>query len=450
MIIVLVPFCVLLAIILIKKIPFIGGNITAGLLITGILALLMGGIYNPVDWLIAWVDGIDRIAWVMCLTIFGSLYAETQVCLGTMDTVLNVMRAKFGRSPRGLITCIVIALCIAGSLLGDAVAASTVIGVLIIRSLAEMELTGEQIACTIVMGASLGSIMPPVTQAVFLAASLVGVDPTEVSKYAYFTVGLGIIICCFYVAFSFIKIKSLPEDLIPKESAGQILKKNWPVLVPLALLVVIILLRLVFGLDLVTMLFGFILTPLANVKILKGLTNLIVFTMIIVTIVSCFYSAVRKNLLPTLKTGIKNVKSSIFIQGSAGLMLGAFYSAGQIEAVQNFALGLNQHVLKLGGAVALNLMGMLTGSQSTAQNTIFTFLGPALVQMGVDPVFAGITGSHIAASGQGMPPADLTCFVVCGLVGGILGKKVDPVKTMLLNMPMCLYLFIVGCIFMYI
>ncbi len=450
MIIVIVPFCVLLAIILIKKIPYIGGNITAGLLITGLLALIMGGIYNPVQWLTAWIDGIDRIAWVMCLTIFGSLYAETQVCMGTMDTVLNVMRAKFGRSPRGLITCIVIALCIAGSLLGDAVAASTVIGVLIIRSLAEMELSGEQIACTIVMGASLGSIMPPVTQAVFLAASLVGVDPTDVSKYAYFTVGLGIIICCFYVAYSFIKIKSLPEDLIPEETAGQILKKNWPVLIPLALLVTIILLRLVFEIDLVTMLFGFILTPLANVKILKGLTNLIVFTMIIVTIVSCCYSSVRKSLLPTLKTGIKNVKGSIFIQGSAGLMLGAFYSAGQIEAVQNFALGLNQHLLKLGGAAALNLMGMLTGSQSTAQNTIFTFLGPALAQLGVDPVHAAIAGSHIAASGQGMPPADLTCFVVCGLVGGILGKKVDPVKTMILNLPMCLYLFIVGCIFMYI
>ena len=221
-------------------------------------------------------------------------------------------------------------------------------------------------------------------------------------------------------------------------------------LIPLALLVTIILLRLVFEIDLVTMLFGFILTPLANVKILKGLTNLIVFTMIIVTIVSCCYSSVRKNLLPTLKTGIKNVKGSIFIQGSAGLMLGAFYSAGQIEAVQNFALGLNQHLLKLGGAAALNLMGMLTGSQSTAQNTIFTFLGPALAQLGVDPVHAAIAGSHIAASGQGMPPADLTCFVVCGLVGGILGKKVDPVKTMLLNMPMCVYLFIVGCVFMYI
>ena len=450
MIIVLVPFCVLLAIILIKKIPYIGGNITAGLLITGLLALLMGGIYNPVQWLTAWVDGIDRIAWVMCLTIFGSLYAETQVRMGTMDTVLNVMRAKFGHSPRGLIVCIVLALCIAGSLLGDAVAASTVIGVLIIRSLAEMELSGEQIACTIVMGASLGSIMPPVTQAVFLAASLVNVDPTEVSKIAYFTVGLGIIICSFYVAYSFIKIKSLPEDLIPKETAGQILKKNWSVLVPLMILVAIILLRLVFKIDLVTILFGFILTPLSQVKILKGLTNLIVFTMIIVTIISCFYSSVRKNLGDTLKTGILNVKSSIFIQGSAGLMLGAFYSAGQIEAVKNFALGLNQHLLKLGGAAALNLIGMLTGSQSTAQNSIFAFLGPALAQLGVDPVHAAIAGSHIAASGQGMPPADLTCFVVCGLVGGILGKKVDPVKTMILNLPMCVYLFIVGCIFMYI
>ncbi|MPN25352.1 hypothetical protein SDC9_172761 [bioreactor metagenome] len=172
--------------------------------------------------------------------------------------------------------------------------------------------------------------------------------------------------------------------------------------------------------------------------------------MIVVTIVSCFYSSVRKNLGDTMKTGILNVKNSIFVQGSAGLMLGAFYAAGQIEAVKNFALGLNQHLLKLGGAVALNLIGMLTGSQSTAQNSIFAFFGPALIEAGVDPINAAIVGSHIAASGQGMPPADLTCFVVTGLVGGILSKKVDPVKTMILNLPMCIYLFVVGCIFMYI
>lgn len=450
MIIVIVPFCVLLSILLIKRIPYIGGNIQAGLLITGFLALLMGGIYNPISWLTAWISGIDRIAWVMALTIFGSIYAETQVKMGTMDTVINVFRGWFGHSPKGLVTCILLSLVVAGSLLGDAVAASTVIGVLCIKSLAEMELSGEQIACTIVMGASLGSIMPPVTQAIFLSASLVGISPDSVTNIAYFTVGAAVIFCCFYVAYSFVKIKSLPEDLLPKETVGQILKKNWTVLVPLGVLLFIILLRLVAKIDLITMCFGPVLTFLSDIPILKGLTNLIVASIIVVTIISFFYPIVRKDAGNVLLRGIKNVKGSIFIQGSAGLMLGAFYTAGQIDAVKNFAMGLNAHLLKIGGTSALALLGMLTGSQSTAQNTIFSFFGPALVEMGLDPTHVALAGSHIAASGQGLPPADLTTFVICGLVGGILGIKVDPIKTMLYNLPMCIVLLVLGFLFLYI
>ena len=95
-------------------------------------------------------------------------------------------------------------------------------------------------------------------------------------------------------------------------------------------------------------------------------------------------------------------------------------------------------------------VGMLTGSQTTAQNTIFSFLAPALISAGVDPVNAAVAGAHLAMSGQGMPPACLTTFVVCGLVGGILGKKVDPLRTMFYNMPMCIYFMIVGMIFLYI
>lgn len=450
MIIVIVPFCVLLSILLIKRIPYIGGNIQAGLLITGFLALLMGGIYNPISWLTAWISGIDRIAWVMALTIFGSIYAETQVKMGTMDTVINVFRGWFGHSPKGLVTCILLSLVVAGSLLGDAVAASTVIGVLCIKSLAEMELSGEQIACTIVMGASLGSIMPPVTQAIFLSASLVGISPDPVTNIAYFTVGAAVIFCCLYVAYSFVKIKSLPEDLLPKETVGQILKKNWTVLVPLGVLLFIILLRLVAKIDLITMCFGPVLTFLSDIPILKGLTNLIVASIIVVTIISFFYPIVRKDAGNVLLRGIKNVKGSIFIQGSAGLMLGAFYTAGQIDAVKNFAMGLNAHLLKIGGTSALALLGMLTGSQSTAQNTIFSFFGPALVEMGLDPTHVALAGSHIAASGQGLPPADLTTFVICGLVGGILGIKVDPIKTMLYNLPMCIVLLVLGFLFLYI
>ena len=61
-------------------------------------------------------------------------------------------------------------------------------------------------------------------------------------------------------------------------------------------------------------------------------------------------------------------------------MLGAFYATGLIDAVADFAMGLNTHLLKFGGAGALMLIGMLTGSQSTAQNAIFSFFGPASLQ----------------------------------------------------------------------
>lgn len=450
MLIVIVPIIVLLSIILINKIPYIGGNIQVGLILTGIVALLMGGFYNPLDWAAAWINGIDRIAWVIGLSLFGSIYAETQVKMGTMETVINFLRAIFGHSPKGLIACVVIALVIAGSLLGDAIAASTVIGVLVIKSLAEMKMNGEQICCTIVMGASLGSIMPPITQAIFLASALLGIDSEPVVNLGYFTVGIGVIICTLYVAYRFIKIKSLPEDLIPKESGWQIIKKHWSTLVPLMLLVTLIVLRTGFKIDLLTMTMGPFLKWLSTITIAKGMSNLIVMSIILVTIVSFFYPLVYKNAGAVIKDGLRNVKGSLGVQLSAGLMLGAFYMAGQIEAVKNFAMGLNQTLLKLGGGGALALIGMLTGSQTTSQNTIFSFLGPALVQIGVDPVHAAIAGSHMAMSGQGLPPADLTTFVVAGLVGGIMGIKVDPVKSMLLNLPMCLYFMFIGFLFMFI
>lgn len=98
----------------------------------------------------------------------------------------------------------------------------------------------------------------------------------------------------------------------------------------------------------------------------------------------------------------------------------------------------------------MSLIGMLTGSQSTAQISIFTFFGPALTTTGVDPVHAAVAGAHLAMGGQGMPPADLTTFVVAGLVGGILGKKVDPLRSMFYSMAMCIYFLIVGFIFMFI
>jgi hypothetical protein len=175
-----------------------------------------------------------------------------------------------------------------------------------------------------------------------------------------------------------------------------------------------------------------------------------VVNIIMATIVAFCFPIVFKNSGQVIKTAVKNVIPGCSIQIAAALMLGAFYKAGQIDAVRNFAVTLNTNVLKWGGGGAMMLMGMLTGSQSTAQNTIFSVFGPALMKIGVSDVHAAVSGAHLAMSGQGLPPADLTTFVVCGLVGGLLHKKVDPVKSMLLNLPMCIYFAIIGFLFMYI
>src|SRR5699024_9396879 len=112
---ILIPLSLLFIIALGNKIPKIGGNIKVALLVAALLS------------------------------IFGAIYAESQVKLGAIDTTLNSLRSAFGNSPKGLITAVFITLIIAGSFLGDAIAASAVIGFLVIHSLHEMKIKPEQI-----------------------------------------------------------------------------------------------------------------------------------------------------------------------------------------------------------------------------------------------------------------------------------------------------------------
>lgn len=468
MITVLIPVCVLLFIILCKKIPKIGGNVNVGLIASGVLSLLMGGVFSPVEWMWAWIDGVDKIAWVICLSIFGSIYAETQVQLGTMETIMSALKAKFGKSPRKLIICIIIALVLAGSLLGDAIAASTVIGVLTIGTLAAVGLSPEKICCIIVMGASMGSIMPPISQALSMSSALVGTDVDPVMRAAYLTISLVVLFVCIYVILFFVKkgariveYDKNGNEIEIREKASHILSSNWMSLVPLFVLILIVFFRTInnpaLKFDLVPETLNHIMlgeTPLvefiSSITILKGLSNGIVLSIIFVTALSFCFPKVRNEAKNTIGQGLSNVKMTVQLQLCAAFMLGCFYAGGQIDAVQVFAQGLNENVLKFGGAFAMSLIGMLTGSQSTAQNVVFSFFGPALVNIGLNPTNVAVAGAHLAAAGQGLPPADLTTFVVAGIVGGMLGKKVDPLKSMLLMVPMCLMLFVIGMVFLYI
>lgn len=457
MITVIVPVLVLIVLIMVKKIPFVGGKVTYALIIAGLLALLMGGVFNPLQWVLAWIDGIDKLAWIMALNIFGSIYAASQTEMKTLDLVLNVARVSLGRSPKGLIVAIILVLGLAGSLLGDSVASATVVGILVIGILSDMQISPAGIGCIIMMGASLGSIMPPITQAVFLASSLAQVDTTPVVNISYITVGIGFVICTIYAVFAFVKIKALPEHLIPSKTAGQIMHGNWHLMLPLAVLILLVILQTAAGINLVQMATGPLMGWLSNITILKGLSNNIVTFLITATLVSLFFKPVRKNLPKVVKNGVVGALPAVKVELGAALLLGAFYAAGQIEAVQAFAASMEAGALKVSGGLGILLISALTGSQSTGQNTIFSFLAPALASVGVDPVHAAVASAHIASGGQAFPPVSAPALAISAVVESILvqklGKdagKVDPIRVMVLTLPMSIYFVIVGFLFLFI
>ena len=457
MITVIVPVLVLIVLIMVKKIPFVGGKVTYALIIAGLLALLMGGVFNPLQWVLAWIDGIDKLAWIMALNIFGSIYAASQTEMKTLDLVLNVARVSLGRSPKGLIVAIILVLGLAGSLLGDSVASATVVGILVIGILSDMQISAAGIGCIIMMGASLGSIMPPITQAVFLASSLAQVDTTPVVNISYITVGIGFVICTIYAVFAFVKIKALPEHLIPSKTAGQIMHGNWHLMLPLAVLLLLVILQTAAGINLVQMATGPLMGWLSNITILKGLSNNIVTFLITATLVSLFFKPVRKNLPKVVKNGVVGALPAVKVELGAALLLGAFYAAGQIEAVQAFAASMEAGALKVSGGLGILLISALTGSQSTGQNTIFSFLAPALASVGVDPVHAAVASAHIASGGQAFPPVSAPALAISAVVESILvqklGKdagKVDPIRVMVLTLPMSIYFVIVGFLFLFI
>ena len=84
MVTVIIPIVLLLVIILVPAIPKIGGEVRIGLLVAGVSAAFLGGL-GAADTVSAAISGIDKLAWVIMLSIFGSLYAESQVKFGRDD-----------------------------------------------------------------------------------------------------------------------------------------------------------------------------------------------------------------------------------------------------------------------------------------------------------------------------------------------------------------------------
>ena len=449
---VIIPIAILLIIVLVKKIPKIGGSIHVALLAAGAAALLLNGMYNPMQWLMAWVDGLDRLSWVIWIAIFGMIYAECQGSIGSMEVVLNASRSAFGRSPKGLYAASMLAMIVFGALLGEGLSVATVVGVLIIAPLSDIGLEPEHISASIVLGALLGSLCPPMSNGIVLSAALVpGAVYDNVLKYSFLTVPFCCAVIIIFYAYKYVKVKQLPEELIPTESAGSIMKRGWVSLVPMMLLLLIMILR--FGpwaskgvdLDIVKVIWSPLITAVKGIPFISGLSNLIVLSLVTCIIISLLYKPVReRGLGDIIMKSWKNFLPCVSVQACCALMLGAFYAAGLIDVISEWALTLNATILKIGGSLAMGFMGMITGSQSTVQNTILSFFGPALVATGMEPDIVALGGSHLAMASQAFPPTDLATIVVVGLVAGALNKKCDYLKSMFISLPGFLFLYLFG------
>ncbi len=263
-------------------------------------------------------------------------------------------------------------------------------------------------------------------------------------------------ICKVYIG----KKYQMPQHLIPTEKASQILKREWKRLIPLMVLVLLVAINSIpaVSFDVTGALLKAIptgdsnlYTVLSGIPVLGSITNNIVMSIIVAILVAfAITPELREDVPGMLKSSVSSVSFSVVIQIFAGFFLGAFKAGGQMDIIAAWAAGLSAMVLKVGGAAAIMLGGMLMGAQSTTQTTLLPILGPAWMATGVSSVHAAVASAHLAAAGQGLPPADLNTFVIAGLVSSLLHRKVDPLKSMYLTVPYCLTLACIGIVFLFI
>lgn len=460
MISVIIPILFLVFVCMVKKIPLIGGNMIVAFAGAGILAALMGGVTNPINLLEPWYKSFNSISFIFFIILIGSLFSALQMESGAMETVLNILRAIFGKTPQGLVLAIMIALYFGGSVMGTVAAVGAVVGLLIVPALDDLNLDPDLICAIIVTGASMGGMMPPVSNAVILAAGLFETAPDQAIMISYITVGIGLILIALFFCKIYIGHKyRIPESLIPKRSAVAIFMEQKRKLIPLAVLIVLILLNSVpqIKFDFGKWLFSLIpagdenlYVVISGIPILGKLLHNIVFSMTIAMFVCIVMEA--KNMKKIMPTMIKQLKQIIVPEAIlivTAFFLASFSAGGQNGKIAAWAEGLNNPILLIiGGALCLIVAGMITGGQSTSQSMLIPILRPAWTALGLSPLAMTLASSHLAMAGQGCPPADMNTFIIAGLVAGILGKKVNPFRSMMYSLPYCIYLAAVGLIFL--
>ncbi len=453
------PLVLLVGILLIRQIPRIGGNALAAFLVGGITALITGGISDPRIWAGAWFETFDSISYAAWIILLGSIFAGFQKKKGSIDLVLDILRVLFGQSAQGLVAAVMITLFFSGAVMGTTLAAAATIGIIVVPLLNDMKLKPEMICAMCLSGASMGSIMPPVSNSVVFAAGMMGIDALAAIRKTYLSVGLGLVVVCFIFSKIYVGKKyRLPEELIPKEKISDLLKSGWKKLIPIGILFLLTALASipVFSLDVLKLILEKLVGTtvwrrFALIPILGKLTNTVVLALVLCSVISFFMSGGPwKERIETVASSCRTVKGTLLLTVVMAFFIASYTAGGQVELIMTWASGLSGHMLIWGGAILFLFFGMLLGSQANSMALLIPIFAPAFMGAGISEVNTCAAISHLAMAGQGMPPADTNAFAIAGIVEGVLHKKVNAQKAMLYSLPYCIYLAVAGLAFCYL
>lgn len=338
---------------------------------------------------------------VSMFIIFAAFLEKT----GSGDVFLELAKSIAGKSRGGPAKVAVIACALFGTISGSAVACVAATGSIIIPLMIRMGYDRTLSGAAVSAASIGGQIMPPVMAAgAFLMAEFLGVKYIDVIKAAlipavmyFFTIWVSI-----DCKAGKINLKGLSKDQIP--SLVAVLKKDWLILMPLILLIVMLV-------------------------VLKYSAITCAFYSMIASVVVCFFDKERRmglvRILDTMAFAAKGIAPVAAACACAGIVIGVISLTGLGIKISTLIISLS------GGRVIFALiLSMVTaiifgmGLPTTVSYILcVSVLAPVLIEMGIVPMAAHMFIFYFACLSGITPPVALAAYTGAGIA------NTSPIKT---------------------
>ncbi|SHJ95050.1 TRAP transporter permease [Desulforamulus aeronauticus] len=360
-------------------------------------------------------------SFIILFTIFGAVMIET----GGSKFISDLAFALFGRFRGGPAKACVVSSAALGTMTGAAVASVATVGIFTIPL---MKKTGYRayMAGAIEAVASTGAqLTPPVMgAAAFIMAEMLQVPYIEIVIAAALPAFLYYLSLFVVIDLEAAKtnLKGLPVKELPR--LGEVLKKGWFQLIPVAVLLVYL---------------GYFQTTPAKAALAAIISAIIVSW--------CFKETrlTLPKILKALENGSKSGLEIAMATAAAGIIVGAFTLSGLGMKLSTLLIALSQGnlllLLFITMAVAIILgMGMTT---TDCYIILAILVAPALIKMGVYPIAAHLFVFYFGIISAITPPVALAAQASAGIA------EADFMKTGLQAMRLGLVAFILPYLFVY-